>query len=34
MGLTTPDRLYSKVWLALALLGAFLCLIGWYRTLT
>jgi hypothetical protein len=34
MGLKVPDRLNSRVWLALALLGAFLCLVGWYRAFT
>ncbi len=34
MGLTVPDRLNSKVWLLLALLGAFLGLVGWYRAVT
>ena len=34
MSLTAPDRLNSKVWLLLALLGALLCLIGWYRAVT
>ena len=31
MSLTAPDRLNSKVWLLLALLGAVLGLVGWYR---
>jgi hypothetical protein len=30
-GLTTPDWLNLRLWLMLAVLGAVLCLIGWYR---
>jgi hypothetical protein len=30
---TTPDRLNLRVWLMLAVLGAILCLVGWYRYL-
>jgi hypothetical protein len=30
-GLTTPDPLNLKVWLLLAVLGALLCVIGWYQ---
>jgi hypothetical protein len=26
-----PDRMSSRVWLMLAILGAILCIIGWYR---
>ena len=26
-----PDRLNLSVWLMLAILGAVLCLVGWYR---
>ena len=33
MGTTTPDRLNLRVWLMLALLGAILCFVGWYRYL-
>jgi hypothetical protein len=34
MPLTSPDRLNLRVWLLLALLGAMLCLVGWYRAIT
>jgi hypothetical protein len=34
MALNTPDRLNLRVWLMLAILGAILCVIGWYRYLT
>ncbi len=27
----TPDRLNMRVWTMLALVGAILCIIGWYR---
>ena len=26
-----PDRMNMRVWLMLAILGAVLCVIGWYR---
>lgn len=29
--LTPPDRMSQLVWLILAILGAFLCIVGWYR---
>jgi hypothetical protein len=29
----TPDRLNMRVWLLLVIVGAVLCLIGWYRVL-
>lgn len=28
-----PDRLNLRVWLMLAIVGAILCVIGWYRYL-
>jgi hypothetical protein len=28
-----PDRLNMRVWLMLVVVGAVLCLIGWYRAL-
>jgi hypothetical protein len=34
MRLTTPDLLNLRVWLMLAILGAILCVIGWYRYFT
>lgn len=27
----TPDRLNMRVWAMMALVGAALCIIGWYR---
>jgi len=27
----SPDRLSQRVWFMLAILGAILCLVGWYR---
>jgi hypothetical protein len=27
----TPDRLNMRVWAMIALVGAILCIIGWYR---
>ena len=29
----SPDRLNMRLWLMLAIVGAFLCMVGWYRTL-
>lgn len=29
-----PDRLNLRVWLMLAIVGAALCLVGWYRYLS
>jgi hypothetical protein len=26
-----PDRMNTRVWLILAILGAVLCIVGWYR---
>ena len=31
MRINTPDLLNLRVWLMLAVLGAILCAIGWYR---
>lgn len=28
---SSPDRLSMRVWMMLAVVGAALCLIGWYR---
>jgi hypothetical protein len=33
MNTQQPDRLNLRVWLMLAILGAVLCLVGWYRYL-
>jgi hypothetical protein len=31
MNTNSPDRLSSGIWLLLAVLGAVLCIVGWYR---
>jgi hypothetical protein len=31
MDTNSPDRLSSAIWLLLAVLGAVLCIVGWYR---
>jgi hypothetical protein len=31
MEINPPDRLALRVWLLLAILGAFLSVVGWYR---
>jgi hypothetical protein len=31
MTTNAPDRLSLRLWLMLAVVGAILCLIGWYR---
>lgn len=31
MATETPDRLNMQVWAMIALVGAILCIIGWYR---
>jgi hypothetical protein len=33
MNTQQPDLLNQKMWLMLAILGAVLCLVGWYRYL-
>jgi hypothetical protein len=33
MSVSTPDRLNLKVWLLLAVLGAILAVVGWYRVI-
>ena len=33
MTTTSPDRLSMRVKLMLVILGAFLCLVGWYRVI-
>jgi hypothetical protein len=33
MELNSPDRLNLRVWLLLVILGAVLCVVGWYRYL-
>jgi hypothetical protein len=33
MDINTSERLNQRVWLMLAVLGAFLCLLGWYELL-
>jgi hypothetical protein len=33
MRTTTPDTLNLRVWLLLSVVGAILCVIGWYRYL-
>jgi hypothetical protein len=33
MELNAPDRLNLRVWLLLVILGAVLCVVGWYRYL-
>jgi hypothetical protein len=30
----SPDRLKMRIWLMLAILGAILCIVGWYRYFT
>lgn len=30
----SPDRLNLRVWLMLVIVGAVLCLVGWYRYLS
>jgi hypothetical protein len=30
----TPDRMNTLVWLMLAIVGAVLCILGWYRFLS
>jgi hypothetical protein len=34
MNTDSPDRMAMRVKLILAILGAFLCLVGWYRWLS
>lgn len=29
-----PDRLNMRIWLLLAIVGAILCIVGWYRYFT
>ena len=31
MNTNSPDRMSNRVWLMLAILGAILCIVGWYR---
>jgi hypothetical protein len=31
LDVTPPDRTSQLIWLILAILGAFLCVVGWYR---
>ena len=31
MDTNPPDRMSNRMWLMLAILGAVLCLVGWYR---
>jgi hypothetical protein len=31
MDTNSPDRMSMRVWLMLAILGAVLCIVGWYR---
>jgi hypothetical protein len=31
METNSPDRMSMRVWLMLAVLGAVLCIVGWYR---
>jgi hypothetical protein len=31
MNTNSPDRMSNRVWLMLAILGAVLCIVGWYR---
>jgi hypothetical protein len=33
MQLTSPDRLNLRIWLMLTIVGAVLCLIGWFYAL-
>lgn len=33
MELNSPDRLNLRVWLLVVILGAVLCIVGWYRYL-
>ena len=34
MGANSPNRLSTAVWLMLAVLGAVLCIVGWYNWLS
>ncbi len=31
MDTNSPDRMSMRVWLLLAIVGAALCIVGWYR---
>jgi hypothetical protein len=31
MDTNSPDRMSMRIWLMLAILGAILCIVGWYR---
>ena len=31
MDTNSPDRMSMRIWLMLAILGAVLCIVGWYR---
>ena len=34
METNSPDKMSMRVWLILAVLGAVLCIVGWYRFLS